>query len=280
MPQLQNNPLHKGEKTIATFIADYGKGWNFTSADLQIAHFTHNQERQFLGIDKPITHIDQLFPVFQFSMLSAAQDTPNLIRIIEELRKKKLHTPTACSNPYNMTRVFNILKLSRYPNQKFPRLYKLAEWWQKSDSQKLLTLLMHNGNNKTYMPALRDKLVKYHPPGMSLKTITFVTQLCYPEPKDITNVVIDKWVIEFLRDIGHNVVPPDYRTVSGFQPKEYLKFERILINMASQLKLSPSQLGLMIWCKKAYNEPNKSLLDYGCQPINRRKIQCQTTLTI
>jgi thermostable 8-oxoguanine DNA glycosylase len=238
---------------------NYGRGWNFSDSDFLIGLGVHDYERKLLGVTAPLT-VESLFPTFAYSILSVAQNTTTLVKIFSMLRRRGF------LNPENITvgnyeAIKDILKHTHFPTQKIFRYSNLGIWYK--NNRELLNRIVDNSNNGgSSTMELRNELAEANLPGVKYKVASFIMQLSIENPGAVPVVVIDKWVMQFLCDIGLSVKAPDYRTVSGFHFKDYLKFEKVLSEMAINLGLSPSQFGLMVWCKKAYYEPNHYILDY------------------
>jgi thermostable 8-oxoguanine DNA glycosylase len=257
-------------------IVDYNKGWRFTQKDLQIGLATHTYERKLLGVTSPLTP-DAIYPAFVYSILSAAQNTVTLVNTFNKLKKHGYLTPSNYTEQ-NMKHINQILSKTHFPNQKINRYNKFNIWWKndlaKDDS--IIKQIIETSNNHSYQKELRRKLATAGCAGVAWKVSSFIIQLSIANPETIKVAVIDKWMLVFLESLGYKInnkkiKPPDYRTISGISSKEYLKCEEYITKIAKEINLSPSQFGLMVWCKVAHTdrlsrisiEPNRKLCEWS-----------------
>jgi thermostable 8-oxoguanine DNA glycosylase len=245
-------------------IADFGKGWVLTTKDIECAHYRHDYERGLIGVKYPLDR-DMLFPAFQYSMLSAAQNTKKLVKIFSKLKKHKLDTSENVLKPENQKKTKDILSESRFPNVKTKRFFGLAEWWQKDAAGENIVgdVVKDINSNRKCKIYLRDALVTFGPKGMGSKVSSLLIQTITPDLREVEVVTVDKWMLQFLRDIGYESVRvPNYRTISGVSSKDYGACETIIASKAREHGLAPGELGCALWCKSSYTEPNKSICDF------------------
>jgi thermostable 8-oxoguanine DNA glycosylase len=243
-------------------IADFGNSCSLTNKDLEYSNYRHGYERKLVGIKNPLER-DSLFPVFEYVMLSAAQDTNRLVRVFDRLSKNRLNTPEGIKQA-DQTRIREILKGTRFPNKKTENFIKLPDWWGQETSKDIVDEIAQNINSheKRKQVYLRNKLAENGPTGIGYKISSLFIQTLTEDLKDVEVVTVDKWILEFLKNIGYDVKVPDYRTVSGITRKEYLDCERIISEKAEKCALSPGELGYALWCKFSYTKPDKGLFDF------------------
>jgi len=258
-------------------IVDYGKGWRFTQQDLQKGLAVHDYERKLLGVTSPLTP-ESLYPAFVYSLLSAAQSTVTLVKVFNRLKKEGYLTPAAYNTKTQLS-IINILRVLHFPNQKIERYTKFNDWWQddiiKNDSIIKQIINQSNNGNFTNQHELRKKLATDGCAGVAWKVASFIIQLSIPNTANIQIVVVDKWMLDFLKGLNYKIKgaiikSPDYRTVSGVSSTEYLQCEKYIADMAHKINLSPSQMGLMVWSKVAHmdidaqvaTEPNEQLAQW------------------
>lgn len=168
--------------------------------------------------------------------------------------------------PENHDTIVRILKETRFPNEKTKRFFGLAEWWQGDpvENDFVVDEIVRNLNSdKKDTLYLRDRLDSDGPKGIGPKTASLLIQLATEDIGNVEVVTVDKWMLQFLKDIGYeHVKVPDYRTISGISPKEYREYEAIISEKARQHGLAPGEFGYALWCKSAYTEPNKCLCDF------------------
>jgi thermostable 8-oxoguanine DNA glycosylase len=246
-----------------TIIADFGKRWILTDKDVGCSHYRHQYERNLVGISDPLNR-DMLFPVFEYVMLSRAQNTPKLIKVFNKISRHNFNTPENVLRPENHEEIVRILKETRFPNVKTKNFFDLAEWWKKDLEEKdivgdLVKDINSGGNSSVY---LRDALPAFGPKGMGYKIASLLIQTATPDLRRVEVVTVDKWILQFLNDIGYEFRVPDYRTVSGISSNEYLEAERIVSEKARDCSLAPGEFGYALWCKSSYTEPNRSICDF------------------
>lgn len=241
-------------------VADYGKRWRFTLKDLNAARYRHRYERAWLSVTNPLDE-PELLRIFIYAMLSAAQNTTTLVYVVKKLMRYGLTSLQSINDPENVDRIVKILKCTRYCNEKTLRFMGLRDWWA-SNSTNLIQQIIEKSNSAEDMFNIRNELAEHGPDGVGFKVASFIIQLSQSNVKTIRTVIIDKWVLQLLKDCGYDVPVPDYKKVSGFWKKQYLDNETVLQGMAKEHDVSPAELGLLVWCKASYTEPNKSLEDY------------------
>ena len=78
-------------------IVAYSGKFAITKRDLAYSHHRHDYERDFIGIKSPINK-DMVFSTITYSMLSAAQNTPKLIKVYDKIRRRKMNLPENIKN--------------------------------------------------------------------------------------------------------------------------------------------------------------------------------------
>lgn len=196
-------------------IVEYNSKWRFTEQDLHVGLGTHDYERKFLGITEPLTP-KGIFPAFVYSILSAAQNTSQLVRVFDRIKRSNLMDPDAMIAA-DEAKIKGLLSTTHFPNQKFNRFVKFREWWLKEENACLIFEICANSNQGglAHTRNLRNRLVNAECAGVGYKVASFILQLSIKDPKRVNVVVIDKWVLTFLGDIGFAVKAPDYKTVCG-----------------------------------------------------------------
>ncbi|MFH0928988.1 MAG: hypothetical protein V1818_01375 [Candidatus Aenigmatarchaeota archaeon] len=237
-------------------IADFGNSWNITEKDLQISYCNHEFEREFIGIRKPL-ELEMVFPTIAFTILSAAQNTPKLVKVFSKLKKYELLNHENILEPRNIEKTYKILKGTRFPNTKIRRFTNLPLWWGKEESKRLLGNIIediqYGGKNSL---ELRNELAGKGPLGVSNKAASFVIQLLTEDTKDVKVVTVDTHMTKFLKDMGYTnkkgeeIKIPDGRKVSGMSKGDYLKYEKNIMNEAERFGLGPGELQYALWCKK------------------------------
>ena len=159
----------------------------------------------------------------------------------------------------------------RFPNEKRKRVVGYAKWWQKSDLPNRIIKDVHNGRKKEF--ELRNEFAK-ECPGMALKGASLLF-----EKLGYNNVVpVDIWVLRWLKDNGHKVPIPDYKTVSGIQDYKYLEAEKIFIEKAKEyrnlykdkVKVTPAVFQFALWSKYAPWNPTLQMYDKDCIAAPRK----------
>jgi thermostable 8-oxoguanine DNA glycosylase len=242
-------------------VVDLGRGYVLTESDLKFSRYRHKQEKEFIGTKNPVDG-RSVYKAVTYSLLTAAQNTPKLIRVYDSVKRHGLNVPENVTSDRH-EEVNYLLKGMRFPNVKKDRIKKLPEWWKKAESQCIVDELVKcvNENDVKKQKCVRHVLDAKGPEGVSRKTASLVIQCLAQDLKDVGVVTVDLWALKVLKDLGYKVNGrevrvPDGRTVPGMTSKEYLECERILTKEAERFGLSPGELGYGLWCKLAYVERN------------------------
>lgn len=245
-----------------SIIANFHKKWKLTTYDMKVANYIQKHQRELLKIKSPLT--EKMVPtILIYSLLSATQDTPTLVKVLHKLQQKNFTNPERITKTSNEVQINRILKRLRFPNQKTKRFHMLGEWLQTEkgrETTKKIVEVSNQQNNEAI--EIRNQLATDGPYGIAYKTASLAIQISIEKINNLNITVIDKWLLTFLKDIGYDSVIPNYRTNGGLQQKDYLKYESIIQEKSKQINVSPSELTLMLWSKYAYWEPNKLLTDF------------------
>lgn len=250
-----------------TDIVAYSGKFAIKKRDLAYAHHRHDYERDFVGIKTPINK-EMVFSTITYSMLSAAQNTPRLIKVYDNIRRRKMNVPENIKKSSNED-IKKLLKGTRFPNVKIERFKKLPEWWEKKETGDIVNYIVEkiNENDVGKQKCLRHMLAVDGPIGVSHKTSSMIVQTLTENLRDVKVVTVDKWILEALNKMGHTVrgreiKVPDYRTVPGITKREYIECEKIISEDAENFGLSPGELGYTLWCNLAQIKRDKGLFEY------------------
>ena len=184
--------------------------------------------------------LQNMFLAGIYSILSAAENSGKHGKLYGRLLDSKLDSHSKIIQ--NKQEVKKIIREARYPNLKYERILKFAEWWSSSDLPEKIQYDVYNGREKEV--ELRNELAR-EAPGMSLKCSSlFMNKLGYE------NVIpIDVWLLRLLDSLGYKVELPDYKTQSGPVGKKYLEYERIIQDMAKEYEIPPVIFQIATWKK-------------------------------
>jgi thermostable 8-oxoguanine DNA glycosylase len=211
-------------------MAAYG----LTEKDFRRAKLVLEEERIY-----PVTY-ENMFCAGIYCILSAAEKYEKFRQVYQKVLRHELNTPDKIMNKREELK--KVLSTIRFPNEKEDRVYNFAVWWKKSFMPETILKDINLGRKEEFV--LRNRLAE-ECPGLSYKGASLFMVKCGYE-----NVVpIDLWVLRFLKQLGYEVAVPDYRQRSGPKQKEYVEYERILTEIASECKVSPAQLQAAIWAK-------------------------------
>lgn len=248
-------------------VVAYSGKFRITKNDIAYAHHRHDYERDFIGVGEPIDR-QMVFSTITYSMLSAAQNTPRLIKVYDKIRRRKMNIPENIKKSSDGD-IEALLKGTRFPKVKMERFKKLPEWWEKKESQDVVDYVVEkiNSNDVSKQKCMRHMLSVNGPLGVSHKTSSLIVQTLTKDLKDVDVVTVDKWILDVLKRMGHtingrNIKVPDYRTVPGITKKEYIECERIISEDAERFGLSPGELGYTLWCNLAYIKRDKGLFEH------------------
>jgi thermostable 8-oxoguanine DNA glycosylase len=237
-------------------VVDLGKGYVLTESDLKFSRLRHKEERDFIGVKSPVD-AQSVYKAFEYSILTAAQNTSKLIRVYDNIKRHGM------DNPENVAKASDselryLLDGTRFHKVKFKRFKDLPVWWEQEDSKKIVDELMECINNKEVrkQKCIRHVLDQRGPEGLSRKCASLAIQSLFDDLKNVYVGTIDLWWLRALKNIGyeingHEIEVPDGRTVSGLRPKDYLGCERIIEREASRFGTSPGELSYALWCKYA-----------------------------
>lgn len=217
--------------------------WEIDSIDLEKGREIIESERI-----KPPLNTEKIFSAAVYCILSAAEKYQKIKPVFLELEKQ--HLTTGSKIIEEKEKFKNIIKAIRFANTKEKHIYELVEWWDGSNIPKEL---VEDGNGlKKREFELRNELAE-RAPGLSYKSASFLMTKCGYE----NVVILDIWIIRFLKNKGYEVKLPDYRKISGPTKKEYLIYEKNFQKIAEEYKITPLELQAAIWGKySTYNKTN------------------------
>lgn len=192
--------------------------------------------------------INPLVPENMFSksiywILSAGERHDKQLRIYSALEKAGLLDPDSVLEKRNSRKLHNIIKTSRWPNNKEDYIKGFAEYWCGSDISKVILNDALNGHEDGYN--IRRRLDK-EAPGMEYKCASGLLMSCGYEYL----VMIDKNLLKFFKTIDNSVQVSDYRTNSGPNGGLYLAYEGYVCNQAEKrYNCCGALLQATIWAK-------------------------------
>ncbi len=227
------------------------------------------KEEDFENIDEFLKreHIElneyEMYNAGNYCILSAVQDNSTHQRVYRDLIYEGFDTPDNIiqdsENFYN--KLYDVIKIAHFPNQKTERIVKFAHWWKETDLHRDILHDAENGRENEFH--LRNKLAK-EAPGLGLKCASLYMIKCGYE-----NVVpVDIVLLKFLDRLGYEVEIPNYKDKSGPKYKEYLELEKIAINLTKKEKIleltdleniSPAILQAAVW--RRYSTYREEVID-------------------
>ncbi|MCX6820785.1 MAG: hypothetical protein NT016_02455 [Candidatus Aenigmarchaeota archaeon] len=217
-----------------------------TDADLENARSLYNGQ-----LVSPLTD-EGMFSAAIYCLLSVAERYDKHTAVYESLVHNGLDQPREIINRPEDLRA--IVRVTRFPNQKEDRIKRLARWWTGDGKSFPRDVIYDASNGRSREFELRNTMAE-EAPGIAYKAASLFMSQCGYE-----NVVpVDIWMIRALRDLGHDVVVPDYKRNSGPLKKEYLRLEKILSEIATDdYGLSPTIFQSALWAKySAWNTKNR-----------------------
>lgn len=221
--------------------------WILKPSDLEMGEYILRRER--------VQHLNEasIFNAALYSFLSQAQNFERHIQAWSSFQRRGISTPQEILT--NPKKVWIIIKKTRFPNQRYQRLFGFCLWWTISP---LPTKLMEKSANEIN---LRNEFAQ-KAPGIGFKCSSlFMNKLGFYKP-----VPLDLWLLRYLKDSGYPVEPPDFKTVSGLPKKEYLIYEEIMQKEAINLGITPAHYQASLWSlysniKKTPLSPAQTILD-------------------
>lgn len=208
--------------------------WILTDEDFKNARILYEEEKIH-----PVNE-ENMFRAGLYCILSSAENFKKQKSIYDEFLETKLDRPESIKG--DKEKFKQIIKKTRFPNRKEKYVWSFAVWWPESDIPRKILDDIGDGREKEY--EIRNEFAE-NAPGISYKCSSLFMIKCGYE-----NVVpLDVWILRFLHDRGHDVKVPDYKTVSGVTDKEYLKYEKIVCEIAEELEISPALFQCALWSK-------------------------------
>ncbi len=185
-----------------------------------------------------------LFLAGIYSILSNSQDFPTHYRTYCRMIDKGLDTPESILA--RQKDLWNVIRITRFPNKKKKFMNSLADSWLDSSIPEEILDDVNNGRKKGMH--LRNLLAD-NVNGLGLKCASFVIQKAhYIEP-----VMIDIWVERYLESLGYAIEVADYRMNSGLKDDEYLHYEKIMTGFAESHGVTPVDFQAAVWSKLSRN---------------------------
>ena len=218
--------------------------WYLAEEDLRKAERLLAEERVY-----PVTY-ENMFCVGIYCILSAAEKYTKCKTAYQKILSDGLNTPSRIVS--RREDLGEALAKLRFPNTKRDRVYRFALWWSKSFLPEQILKDINLGKKEEFR--LRNRLAE-ECPGIWYKGASLFMIKCGYE-----NVVpLDLWMLRFLKQLGYEVEVPDYKTKSGPRPKEYLEYERIVVEIANDHGVSPALFQFAVWSKhSSWNSLEKS----------------------
>ncbi len=141
-----------------------------------------------------------------------------------------------------------------WASQRLKNVERHAKWWIRTKAKLPKAILEDLQNGKTQGLELREQLVQ-EMPGAAHKVASAIMLVNgYSEL-----AIIDIHMARYLREMGHDIIPGDYKTQGGLHKGAYLKYEKVVQEYAKLLNLSPAQFHFAVWAKRSavYNVKRK-----------------------
>lgn len=208
----------------------------FSQNDLEDALALYDEQ-----LISPLT-AESMFLNGLYCILSVAERFDKHTRVYKEMLRNGLDTPESVIA--GRERVEKVVSVSRFPNQRASRIHRYALWWSDEGMAFSSDVLDDVANGRKLEFDLRNRLAE-EAPGLSYKAASLFMVKCGYEHV----MPVDIWMIRALRDLGHDVVVPDYKRNSGPMKIEYLKLEKTLSQIADESGLSPAMFQFTLWAK-------------------------------
>jgi thermostable 8-oxoguanine DNA glycosylase len=252
---------------MSKVVVDLGNGYRLTENDLKFSNYRHGCEKRFVGAENPVDELS-VYRSLLYSMLSAAQNTPKLIKVYENIKRHGMDRPGSANN-ISQKELKYLFGGLRFPNVKMKRYVLFDKWFGEEEPKRFVSHMAKSINEGRLeeQKCLRHYLSKKGPAGVKHKVASLAIQTLAKEPRQVGIVCNDKWIYEIMNKTGHTVNGeeiriPDGRTVPGIPVRIYLGCEKIITEYAKKAGLSPGEMAYGLWCKYAYVEPNKELSDF------------------
>lgn len=218
-----------------------------TDSDMENALALYNKQ-----LVHPLTN-EKIFSACLYSLLSVAENYAKHTAVYESMMHNGL------DRPYEIIRrprdLNAIVRVARFPNVKEDRITRLAQWWTRDGKSFPDDVLDDVSNGREREFELRNRLAE-EAPGIAYKAASLA--MCMYGYQNV--VPVDVWMIRALRDMGHDVVVPNYKTHSGPLKREYLQLEKTLSEIArNDYGLPPAIFQTAMWVKySAWNAKKRA----------------------